>query len=94
VTQQRPEHPDFEKLRKVVVYQDQQADSGIGIPEIVDGAIDVDALGYMARQRAIRAVRLVGPTSDAITLLATIWIDAFVSGVHFQQEGGHVDPDS
>lgn len=57
--------------------------------------IDGDSLGYMAKGRVDLGLKLQRegymPNNDAHQFMEALWIEAFVAGVRFQQEGGHRD---
>jgi hypothetical protein len=72
----RPDHPDFWLLSRLVCQLDERSDRG-GPDEfarILAEYIDPASLTYMAEQRALRA-RLVGAPDMAL------YFDAFVLGV-------------
>lgn len=83
----RPQHPDYWRLVDAVNYFDGESnEGGKELDEVLVGFVDPDSATYMAIQRALRVNRVTGvPTQP----LASMWLDAFVAGVKFQQDGGH-----
>lgn len=76
----RPSHSDFWKLSSIILRHDGKASEENGaVPAIAaEVPIDLDALIYMATQRALRMG--LGPNG------AAIWIDAFLAGAAFGKE--------
>lgn len=91
----RPEHHDFWRLVTVVNEGDDQADLGVPIPEIMTDLVDMESLIYMADQRVMRIERssraMRNLTAEGRAAVVALYIDAFRTGVRFQQEGGHSD---
>lgn len=88
----RPTHPDFWRISQVLTMNDGRAtEGGQSVPEITAAVVDIDSLTYAAKQRAGIACQALGlPTSPGwVAKLASVWIDAFVAGATFEQEGGH-----
>lgn len=83
----RPQHRDYWRLVNAVNYFDGEAlEGGKDVDEIIGSMIDTASVTYMARQRALRLAQATGlPEGPA----AGLWIDAFICGVKFQQDGGH-----
>lgn len=84
----RPDHPDFRLLARLVQDLDAQADLGVPIEQLMD--VDPESLMYLAEQRLIRTsgtTRWYETMSDRlrIALLGFYW-DAFVLGMEFQKE--------
>lgn len=81
----RPQHPDFWALSEAVCQQDNYADFGMTVAEIIDMAkIDPDSLFYVAKQRGLRLFQSMPDAStpeEVIGSLAAIWIDAFLAGL-------------
>ena len=96
----RPDHPDFWRLVEIVQEYDIRMDDAT--PEnkeavfkaAFDGVVDLDSLGYMAMQRAMRVVGVrsneeVRKQAGLLAAMATLYFDAFLMGAQFQQRGGH-----
>lgn len=80
----RPDHPDFWRLSKAVIANDDAADQGVPIEKIMtDLGIDPKSVQYMAEQRMLRALGHNFVSPQAKVLLMGLWIDAFVAGVGF-----------
>ena len=83
----RPQHPDFHRLMEAVNYLDgETTEGGRDAFEVASEVIDVESLVYMAVQRARR---VSGVTGLPEVPLASLYLDAFVTGVRVQQHGGH-----
>lgn len=78
----RPNHPDFWRMVDGVLRLDGESDEHT-FTEIVSPIVDVDSVLYLATQRVLR-----GRGDGSI---APVWIDGFLVGVLYQQEGGHRD---
>lgn len=105
----RPEHPDFWFMSQGVIEQDAQADAGQGFEDVVGRYVDVESVLYAAKQRVLRAQQqnrtvqmlLARLTARDRALLEvssqTLWLDAFIQGLRFQQlkaaGGPHVGED-
>jgi hypothetical protein len=97
-----PVHPDFALIAQVVAEADDLSDQ-LPMPNDYDsahamlqqmhaGAVDVESLHAAAKARAITFMCSLPPAlflSDPVHSLATVYIDAFLAGVRFQQRGGH-----
>lgn len=87
----RPAHPDFWRMSAVVKMHDKMCDEGTeedsGLARTIQ--VDIASLGYMAKQRAMRAEDLLDQ-ADAHEKLVLMWIDAFTAGQRFEQSK-HVD---
>lgn len=83
--EKRPDHDDFWLMSEVLQDLDRAAED-VGI-ERTAGTVDMDSLGYVAVQRAIRimATNEQVPTERALAQIAACWIDAFVTGLNFQK---------
>lgn len=81
----RPDHPDFHRLSRIIQDMDITAEKdGFGAV-IIPVELDGDSIGYMARQRVARAQMLLSE-SNMYQQMAILWIDAFTAGVKFAQE--------
>lgn len=82
----RPTHPDFYRIAGVVKANDSRVDRGgedrAGIYDTIQ--VDVESLGYVAKQRALRALDLLkdSPVEEQMIML---WMDAFCAGQRFEQ---------
>lgn len=86
----RPSSPDFWRMVEVVNQLDGQAtEGGRSTPEIAEGLVDIEALSYMAQMRALKARQLLGLPASAEMALAATFLNAFLAGIRFEQEGGH-----
>jgi hypothetical protein len=83
---QRPSHPDFWLLSQALIDSDARADSGQSADDIVGLYANIEAVVYVAAQRARLALRRAGvlASPDVRMLMAATWMDAFVAGVRFQ----------
>jgi len=81
----RPTHPDFDKLSKVIIGLDTLADQGQGFDEIMVDAVDPESLIYMMDQRIRRAVMSKASPSEIVMAL---YMDAFALGYHYAWEKG------
>lgn len=82
----RPDHPDFWKLSKVLLANDASViEDGKSIPDTVRDIIDPAVLEYHAMNRVGLGAQLSGAGQDPrlLTLLGAIWIDAFAAGARF-----------
>lgn len=79
----RPQHPDFWAMSRAVIEKDKEVDGGKSIEQVLDEAsIDTDSLIYMARQRSLMMARAIPEATDeTIARLASVWIDAFLTGL-------------
>jgi len=87
----RPDHPDFWRLSESVLKQDGKFSEGVDPFETVMAKIvDVESVIYMAEQRANFLIDRTGvPHSTVLQgLLMSVYLDAFTTGVGFQQAGG------
>jgi hypothetical protein len=86
----RPNHPDFWLMSQAIVDTDAQSETGQAAPDIMGRLVDVESLTYVAEQRALRAAPrletggLVFRNPQNMSILAGLWIDAFVAGARFQ----------
>jgi hypothetical protein len=89
----RPDHPNFWRLSKAVIANDDAADHGVPIETIMAnlGVESPESVEYMAEQRVLRALghNFVSPQAKA--MLMGLWIDAFVAGVGFTQQKPDTD---
>lgn len=82
----RPTHPDFYRIAGVVKAADARVERGTedraGIIDTIQ--VDLESLGYVAKQRALRALDLLKdvPVEEQMIML---WMDAFNAGQRFEQ---------
>ena len=83
----RPDHPDFWRLSKIVIENDDTA-TGIGLDKAVEqlAGVDFQSLNYMAGQRASRMISVLGLDPASFLSIHAAIMDGFVTGVQFQQE--------
>lgn len=86
----QPEHPDFWRLSSEVLRLDGEAQEGKSIEQIAeDMGIDIESLGYMATQRALRLGSMLGldPRKDqrVVSMLGGMWLDGFAIGINFER---------
>ena len=87
----RPTHLDFFRLSESVLKQDGRAQEGTDPFETVMGKIvDIESIVYMADQRAEILIARTGVQHSLALkgLLMSVYLDAFTTGVSFQQAGG------
>lgn len=75
----RPQHPDFDRLGRVVRAQDAAAEAR-GIDAALGGIIDPDVASYVAYQRVLRV------PGDSHPVKAALWLDGFAAGVAYARE--------
>lgn len=78
----RPDSADFWLMAEVIQDLDSAADDGLPADRIV-ADLDLSAVAYIAKQRALRAQNMLKGHQVAPT-----WFDAFVVGVMFQRRKG------
>jgi len=86
----RPDHDDFWILSEIIIDSDEVATQQ-SLMDAIDGYIDLDSLVYMAQQRALRALRVETEQEliegkEAIAVLASVWMDAFVTGIRYEKK--------
>lgn len=86
----RPQHPDFRRLSSVLIQLDARAQE-MSLPETVEGLVDLTSLEYAAEQRAGMAAAQLGLPPRMGAVLQAMFMNAFVVGLRFEQEGGHRD---
>lgn len=77
----RPVHPDFWRISSAVLKLDGQSQVA-DWEAIVTPLVDPRSLLYMAQNR-------VRTPNDPLVLPSAAWIDGFLAGAVYQQEGGH-----
>lgn len=92
----RPVHPDFWALSAIIIALDavSQTMSPTSDDNPISRAVDEETLIYVSEQRVARALEQfargrIGNNLERV--LQMIYIDAFVTGVQFQQGGGHTE---
>lgn len=82
----RPDHPDFELLAAAVRDNDEQADAGASVPDIIGQVVDEDVAAYVADQRALRQFNLGAgldwnrlPSAVKAAALS-LWLDGLLAG--------------
>jgi hypothetical protein len=93
---QRPDHPDFDRLSRIIRDCDALAETGTeersGMHMVfLQTGVDFNTVAYMAKQRALRAEELISEDDDGNPIpererLILMWLDAFVAGALFAQE--------
>lgn len=79
---QRPTHPDFEAICKMVCDLDDEATNQDTFEGIVESEIDAHTLAYLADQRALRAMMVaMAVGTDPMTGVGSTWIDGFFVGL-------------
>jgi hypothetical protein len=92
-------HPDYAAIIRALREGDLLARSMFGYPverqveQALSGIADLESLRLVATRRADG---LLEDFADLILLfpdvaLIALWVDAFVTGVRFQQAGGHTE---
>lgn len=80
----RPTHPDFTELSKIVLQHDGKTeDNDFDFGAYVGQVIDERSLVYMARQRALRVAP--GASLETHMAFAALFLDAFLIGVRWQE---------
>ena len=81
----RPTHEDFAALSAIVIAQDAAASNGMSFDALLADICDAKSLIYMADQRVMRATAALAPKPGVTlaALLATVYLDAFRTGVIF-----------
>lgn len=82
----RPEHADFERLRAIVNYLDDETlKRQRPAEELVGEVVDPDSATYMALQRALRMNQIAGVPVEPV---ATIWLEGLVAGAMLARDQG------
>lgn len=95
----KPDHPHTDQIARIVKALDDALDSAKNQDEAdrifhaAHEGVDGDALAWVSIQRAFRAhkVTTVGEARKVqheVTMTAAIWLEGFVAGRKFTQEGG------
>jgi len=100
-------HPDYERIYQAVRQGNDevteadpgQADDKVGVEAVlraaVEGYVDFDALQAVVDERAeelTASIPKVMMLVDPEAAIGATWADAFMTGVRFQQLGGHQEP--
>lgn len=90
MTFNRPDHDDFWTLSAIIIDSDEIATKE-SLRAAIGELVDLDSLAYMAEQRALRSLRIQDEeefcrNKEAIAILASIWMDAFITGVRFEKK--------
>jgi hypothetical protein len=98
------DHPDFGQIAAVIASADdvaekyiEKATAGLYDPlaelhEMHAGLVSPEALFVAARLRAAAILHDIPPLqfiSDPLAAVSAIWSDGFLTGIRFQQGGGH-----
>lgn len=92
----RPDHLHFDILSALIITLDGEADDAgkdFDLEAVTARYVDPKSLGYLAMQRAIRALEIttsteaLAKTSEMIKL-AAVYHEAFIVGCRFQQTKG------
>jgi hypothetical protein len=92
-----PDHPDYARLTAVLDSMDAGGD--VTDPDdpyylgVLHSAIDERSIAVLAEKRVRTALQAnrARIASDPLVFLMSLYVDAFVLGVRFQQAGGHSD---
>lgn len=88
----RPNHADFWRMSESVLKQDAKfsESNGDSFETVMAQIVDVESVIYMAEQRSEFLIAKTGvPHSQVLKgLLMSVYLDAFTTGVNFQQAGG------
>ena len=87
----RPDHADFWRLSESVLKQDGKMQEGQeSFETVMSKIVDIDSICYMAEQRAEFLLDKTGMRHSQVLkgLLMSMYLDAFTTGVGFQQAGG------
>jgi hypothetical protein len=84
---QRPDHPDFWMLSRIVIDLDKRAEApDMPFADMIAAVVDIRSVMYMASQRALRAAGPVVPTRFHHGKLQAAWVDGFMTGARYQAE--------
>lgn len=79
----RPAHPDFARLSELVLELDAQSHEADGVDDIIARIVDEGSVSYLAFQRALRVVQLMGDRGDPVVRAAGLYVEGFVMGYRF-----------
>lgn len=87
----QPTHVDFMRMVAIVHEHDRMSDDNRTFAETIK--VDMESLGYMAHQRAMRAEQLLSHEDDGTPILererlVMMWLDAFTAGQQFGAKFG------
>jgi len=85
-SEQRPEHPDYERLSKIIRDFDEALEEGRTTPELVSPMVDLYSAQYVAEQRAQLVCAQLGLAPRMRPYLAATFLNSFVIGVIWEQE--------
>lgn len=92
VEQERPDHPDFEALLRIIRGIDLQSESGFTMEQIAQSEADLATLLYAATHRARMAVSVsqeMGvPPGVGLEMVryVTLYLEAFIAGCRFARQ--------
>lgn len=93
----RPQHPDFETLRKIVARNEELKDLGVSASTAFDDIADIPSVAYLAAQRCAMTLQTRIEKGEAPRLLAremqqfmidmgsNAWVEGFLFGVLFER---------
>jgi hypothetical protein len=86
----RPQHPDFWTLSRIINELDDLAETKGWLVATSTVPVDIESMVYMARQRAAMALDLL-KGSDDTERMGLLWMDAFILGVRYGMESTTVE---
>src|SRR4051812_22099653 len=92
----RPQHPDMTALSEILLALDAKSyDMGAegSFAEFLGGFVDPGSAVHVAQQRALRSLARLSPRisqQELMAALAGAWLDAFMVGYRFHEQGGQV----
>lgn len=86
----RPDHPDFERLQRVVQIVEKLKADGVDPKVAYETICDVYSLSYLAVNRAGMNVpnKPTITRIEAVDLMANGWVEGFLYGVLFARQEG------
>lgn len=89
---ERPQHPDFMKLSEIVLRHDGPTSDPTAERLDLDAKlteyIDPETLTYMAMQRSMMFMAMVGITStpQMVAAMSSVYLDAFLVGIEWERK--------
>jgi hypothetical protein len=84
--EQKPEHPDYERLSRIVDELDAALKAGRTTPELLARMVDLYSAQYLAEQRATLACAQLGLHTRMRPFLTATFLNAFAIGVVWEQD--------
>lgn len=87
----RPTHEDFARLSAILAERDAALDSKAeSLEQRVSGYVDIDSLVYVAKQRAMRLLKITTGDEarekfEEITHYIAVYIDSFLLGAAYER---------